>query len=51
MTDKFLYDKKIKNNTEINLWLGYPGSKSFAYSSLGYMYLYKQFDLMENVFF
>lgn len=51
MTDKILYNKKIKQHTEINVWLAYPASRSFALSSLGYMYLYKRLDQMEQVNF
>ena len=48
---KYLYERKIKQNTNINVWLAYPAVKSFALSSLGYMFLCKSFDLMDNVRF
>ncbi|MBR1754763.1 radical SAM protein [bacterium] len=51
MTDKILYEKIFKNKSDVNLWFAYPGTKGFAYSSLGYMYLYKYFDQMPSVNF
>lgn len=48
---KYLYDKKIKQNTDFNIWMAFPGNKTFALSALGFMFLCKSFDLMENVNF
>lgn len=48
---KYLYDKKIKNNTDFNIWMAFPGNKTFALSALGFMFLCKSFDLMEYVNF
>ena len=48
---KYLYDKKIKSNTDFNIWMAFPGNKTFALSALGFMFLCKSFDLMECVNF
>ena len=38
--EKFLYNKKIKNNTKYNIWLAFPQIYSFGMSSLGYVSIY-----------
>ena len=51
MKDQILYEKKIKKNTDFNVWMAFPGSRSFALSALGYMFICKQIDTMENIQF
>ena len=51
MTDKILYTKPIKKQTTTNVWMAFPGIKSFALSALGFMYICKEFDTMEDVCF
>lgn len=45
----FLYDRIIKKDYDFNMWFAFPGPESFAMSSLGYLWLYKDIDLMEDV--
>ena len=45
----FLYDRIIKKDYDFNMWFAFPGPESFAMSSLGYLWLYKAIDLMEDV--
>ncbi len=47
--DIYLYDKIIKKNCDYNMWFLFPGPESFALSSLGYLWLYKSIDSMEDV--
>ena len=44
MSDIYLYERNLNKDTSFNMWMAYPGSKSFALSSLGYMWLYKDID-------
>ncbi len=45
----FLYDRIIKKDYDFNMWFAFPGPESFAMSSLGYLWLYKSIDLLEDV--
>lgn len=45
----FLYSHKPKCNCDINMWFYFPGPESFAMSSLGYLWLYKEIDIIENI--
>lgn len=45
----FLYDRKIKKDYDFNMWFAFPGPESFALSSLGYLWLYRAIDMMEDV--
>lgn len=40
----YLYNSKIKKNSTFNMWFYFPGPESFAMSSLGYLWLYKEID-------
>jgi radical SAM superfamily enzyme YgiQ (UPF0313 family) len=44
----FLYDRKNKN-ADFNVWMAFPGIYSFSMSSLGYLELCKNIDLLEDV--
>ena len=40
----FLYNKKIKNNTNYNIWLTFPQIYSFGMSSLGFVSIFQSID-------
>ena len=44
-----LYDKKFDKLSNFNMWFVFPGPESFALSSLGYLWLYKQLDEADNL--
>ena len=46
LSETLLYQKNLNKDTSFNMLMAYPGPKSFALSSLGFMWLYK--DLDEN---
>lgn len=47
--ETYLYDRNIKKDYDFNMWFAFPGPESFALSSLGYLWLYRAIDMMENV--
>lgn len=48
--EKFLY-KRLQNKTpKINVWFAFPAIESFGMASLGFLSLFKQIDLMKDVF-
>lgn len=44
----FLYNRKNKN-ADFNVWMAFPGIYSFSMSSLGYLELCKNIDLLDDV--
>lgn len=48
MNEKFLYTKPDKI-AEFNVWMAFPGIYSFSMSSIGYLWICKNIDMMENV--
>ncbi len=48
--ERFLYDRPIKKNPKINALFAFPAIENFAMSSLGYLSIFKQIDLMEDVY-
>ena len=48
-TDIYLYDRNIAKNPDYTVWLAFPGVKSFALSSLGYLWMFKDIDQLEDV--
>lgn len=44
-----LYNPITKRNADCNVWMAFPGPEGFALSSLGYLWLYKNIDEIENV--
>lgn len=48
--ERFLYDRPIKKNPKINALFAFPAIESFAMSSIGYLSIFKQIDLMEDVY-
>lgn len=49
MNETFLYNRLKNKTTDFNLWMAFPGIYSFALSSLGYMWLFKTIDMLEDV--
>lgn len=49
MTEKHLYSKPKNKNANYNVWMAFPGIYSFSMSSLGYLWICKNIDLLENV--
>lgn len=47
--EQFLYKRKIKNNPKLNCIFAFPGIESFALSSIGYISIFKELDLMDEV--
>ena len=47
--ETFLYTPIYKRNADINIWMAFPGPESFAMSSLGYLWLFKNIDEIEMV--
>lgn len=45
----YLYNKILKKNNDYNMWFFFPGPEAFAMSSLGYLWLYRAIDMLENV--
>lgn len=48
MTETYLYNT-INKNTDFNVWMAFPGIYSFSMSSLGYLQMFKNIDLLEDV--
>ncbi len=48
--ERFLYNRPIKKNPKINALFAFPAIENFAMSSLGYLSIFKQLDLMEDVY-
>lgn len=49
MAETFLYDRQNNKKTDFNVWMAFPGIYSFSMSSLGYLWMFKKIDLLENV--
>ena len=45
----YLYNKVIKKDYDYKMWFFFPGPESFAMSSLGYLWLFKSIDMLEDV--
>ena len=48
-TETFLYNPITKKDADINFWMAFPGPESFAMSSLGYLWLFKYLDELDNL--
>lgn len=48
MNEIYLYER-LKKNTNFNVWMAFPGIYSFSMSSVGYLWLCKNIDLLEDV--
>lgn len=49
MTEKHLYKQLINKNSKYNVWMAFPGIYSFSMSSLGYLWICKNIDMLEDV--
>lgn len=49
MNEKFLYNSPKNKNADFNVWMAFPGIYSFSMSSLGYLWVCKDIDLLEDV--
>lgn len=49
MNEKFLYNNLKNKNTDFNVWMAFPGIYSFSMSSIGYLWVCKDIDLLEDV--
>lgn len=47
--EQTLYKKDFNKNADCNIWSVFPGSYSFGMSSLGFLWIFKMMDEMENV--
>jgi len=47
--EKILYKQNKNKNANYNIWSAFPGCYSFAMSSLGYLWIFKEMDLNENI--
>lgn len=47
--EKFLYNPKISKDADFNMWMAFPGIYSFSMSSLGYLWMFKCIDELEDV--
>ena len=47
--EKILYKKKYKKDVKANMWCVFPGCYSFAMSSIGYLWIYKLLDEIDNL--
>ena len=48
--ERFLYKRLEKKSPKINLWWAYGAIESFAMASLGYLSIFKDFDLNPHIF-
>ena len=49
MSEQFLYEVLKNKNTDFNVWMAFPGIYSFSMSSLGYLWICKNIDMLEDV--
>ena len=49
MNEIYLYNRQLNKESDYNVWMGFPGPKSFALSSLGFMWLFKSLDEEPNI--
>lgn len=47
--EKFLYENLKNKNADYNVWMAFPGIYSFSMSSLGYLWVCRNIDLLEDV--
>lgn len=50
MNEKFLYKTENNKNSNYNVWMAFPGIYSFSMSSLGYLWICKNIDMLEDVY-
>ncbi len=47
--DIILYNKKLSKSADYTVWMAFPGVMSFALSSLGFLWMFKSIDELEDV--
>lgn len=47
--DIYLYTPNNSKSAEFNMWMAFPGPESFALSSLGFLWMYKNIDELEDI--
>lgn len=47
--DIYLYEREISKLADYTVWMAFPGVKSFALSSLGFLWMFKSIDIMDDV--
>ncbi len=47
--EKHLYNRLNNKDANYNVWMAFPGIYSFSMSSLGYLWICKNIDMLENV--
>lgn len=45
----YLYQPVKSSDPKLNVWMAFPGPESFALSSLGFMWLYKELDASDEI--
>jgi len=48
-SEKFFYSPITNKSAQTNVWMAFPGPESFAMSSLGYLWLFKNIDEISDV--
>ncbi len=48
-SEKFLYQRELRKDADYNMWFVFPGPESFALSSLGYLWLFREIDTLSNI--
>lgn len=48
-TDVYLYSPNRNKNADFSMWMAFPGPESFALSSLGFLWMFKSIDEIEDV--
>lgn len=47
--DIYLYNKALSKDADYTVWMAFPGITSFALSSLGYLWMFKTIDELDDV--
>lgn len=47
--DVFLYNPNTRKSADFNMWMAFPGPESFALSSLGFLWMFKNIDEIDDV--
>ena len=48
-SETLLYKPTTKKNSDCNIWMAFPGPEGFALSSLGYLWLFKNLDEIDDI--
>ena len=49
ISDIYLYERKISKSADYTVWMVFPGPMSFALSSLGFLWVFKAIDEIDDV--